>query len=213
MTKMTVKDIAETLNVNKATVTRAVEKLDAVLHPVEKNKQGGYLFTEEQAVTIKKEIEKHHNLKSRQIETVTSDYEENQVILNAINILSKRLEVAQPKLQYADAVMASEKLLSIHDTAKELNQPGFGEYNLYKFLRNEAILMSNNIPYQQYIEQGYFKVITKPFTKPNGKREISHQTYTTPKGRVWILKKIKEGLNGGNSIASNKASRQLAVSF
>ena len=209
---MTTKELSNALGVGETTVKRAVEELRPVLGEVLKNKQGGYLFNEEQATLIKQEIQKHHNLAKRQIDSVSTEYEENLVVLNALNILHKRLEAVTPKVEYAEAIMETEKILSIHDTAKELNQPGFGEINLYKFLRNTSVLMWNNIPYQQYIEQGYFRIVTKPFTKANGKKEVSHQTYTTPKGRVWILKKIKEAEQNGGNIANNKAGGQLAVS-
>lgn len=58
---MTTKELATVLGVEVTAIKRAVQKLGAVLHSVQKNSQGGYLFTEEQATLIKQEIQKQQN--------------------------------------------------------------------------------------------------------------------------------------------------------
>ena len=60
---MTTKELATILNVDKVTIARTVEKLGAELHQVQKNRQGGYLFTEEQATLIKLKLRERNNLK------------------------------------------------------------------------------------------------------------------------------------------------------
>lgn len=75
---MTTKELAEALGVEVTSVKRTVQKLGAVLHSVKKNSQGGYLFTEEQATLIKQEIQKHHNLATRKIDSVSTEMEMKQ---------------------------------------------------------------------------------------------------------------------------------------
>lgn len=67
---ITTKELANALEVGLSTIKRAILKLGPVLGEVKKNNQGGYLFREEQATLIKQEIQKHHNLQSRKIDTV-----------------------------------------------------------------------------------------------------------------------------------------------
>lgn len=98
-TLVTTKQLANVLGVEVTAVKRAVQKLGAVLHEVQKNKQGGYLFNEEQATIIKKEIQKHHNLATRQIDNVSTEYEENQTIFNAMSILQRRSIELQKQLE------------------------------------------------------------------------------------------------------------------
>ena len=79
-TMMTTKELAKTLKVTERTIRNTVVKLGKVLSAVQKNSQGGYLFTEEQATLIKQEIQKHHNLSNRQIDNVTTKTEMMQNI-------------------------------------------------------------------------------------------------------------------------------------
>lgn len=75
---MTTKELAEALGVEVTSIKRTVQKLGAVLHAVKKNSQGGFLFTEEQAILIKQEIQKHHNLATRKIDSVSTEMEMKQ---------------------------------------------------------------------------------------------------------------------------------------
>ena len=74
-TVMTTAELADALNVTPRVIQKALVKLANVHSRVSKNRQGGYLFTQAQAVAIKKEIQKHHNLKSRAIDEVKSELE------------------------------------------------------------------------------------------------------------------------------------------
>lgn len=99
---VTTKELAEILGVEVTAIKRAVQKLGAVLHQVKRNNQGGYLFTEEQATIIKQEIQKHHNLATRQIDTVSTELEENQTIANAMMILQRRSEELKRRAEIAE---------------------------------------------------------------------------------------------------------------
>ena len=134
---MTTKELAEVLGVHKDTVVSTVKRLelDGVLRSVAKNSQGGYLFNEEQATAIKLEIQKHHNLQSRQIDTVSTETEENLIVMQAVAILQRK-------------------------AAKALKLP-YGNIKLFERLRNEGLLNLDNTPRQEQVNQGNFKVVVK----------------------------------------------------
>ncbi len=96
---MTTMELANVLHVSLTTVKTTVKKLSRVLGSVTKNNQGGYLFTEKQATIIKQEIQKHHNLATRQIDSVSTEFEENQTIANAMAILQRRSFELQQQLE------------------------------------------------------------------------------------------------------------------
>ncbi len=78
------------------------------------------------------------------------------------------------------------------ETAKLIDK-GIGRNKLIKFLREQGILMSNNEPYQSYIDQGYFKYVIK--TVDNGYGRYLFQTpvtLATPKGIEFIKKQIEK---------------------
>lgn len=206
---MSGKELADALGVSKDTINATVERLelDGVLRRVDiaRNTQGGYLFSEWQATEIKKEIQKHHNLANRQIDGVTTELEENQMIAQAFVILQRRNEELskkvsevqeenkrlKPAAEFAYQICSSKDAIDIGNCAKVLNR-SIGRNNLFEFLRNKKILQQDNIPYQKYIDQGYFRVIESKYTIPTGETKISLKTLVLQKGVAYINKLLKE---------------------
>lgn len=199
---MTGKELAEVLGVSKDTINATVERLDVdgVLRRVDiaRNTQGGYLFSENQATVIKQEIQKHHNLANRQIDNVSTEAEENQMIAQAMAILNRRIQDAnkeieklKPAAEFAYQICSSKDAIDIGNCAKVLNR-NIGRNNLFEFLRNKKILQSDNIPYQKYIDSGYFRVIETKYTIPSGETKISLKTLVLQKGVAYINKLLKE---------------------
>jgi len=104
----------------------------------------------------------------------------------------KRLEL-EPKAEFFDAVADSKTAIEIGEAAKVLNM-GIGRNNLFKFLRQQGILMENNQPYQEYIDRGYFRVIEQKYTKPDGSTHINIKTLVYQKGLDYIRKTLNQAL-------------------
>lgn len=97
---------------------------------------------------------------------------------------SKQLEEQKPKVEFAEKIVNTKNGVSIGDFAKAI---GMGQNKLFDWLRKNKYLMSNNIPYQQYIDNGYFKVIEWVLEKKN---EAKFKTLITGKGQEYISNKI-----------------------
>lgn len=73
----------------------------------------------------------------------------------------------------------------------KLPEINLGRTRLFAFLRNMRILMSDqfhkNIPYQAYIDRGYFKLIKEPFFI-GPVQHIRFKTVVTPEGLEFIKK-------------------------
>lgn len=197
---VSVKALAEILNVSEATIKRAIEKLRSLLGGVETNSQGGYLLNEEQATIVKNEIAKHHNLQSRQIDSVSTELEENQIIASAMAILQARNEELKrqnekllPAAKFAYQLCSSKDTIEIGECAKVLNK-NIGRNRLFEFLRDSNVLQSNNIPYQKYIDAGYFRVIESKYVTPNGETKISLKTVVFQKGVAYINKLLSKAV-------------------
>lgn len=102
--------------------------------------------------------------------------------------LAEENEKLRPKAEQHDKFLAADNAQPMNVVAKSL---GTGRDRLFKFLRNQKILMANNTPYQPYIERGYFKVIQKPITM-GGQVVDKPQTLVYPKGVDYIAKLLKE---------------------
>lgn len=197
---VSVKALAEILDVSEATIKRAVEKVRSLLGGVETNSQGGYLLNEEQVTIVKNEIAKHHNLQSRQIDSVSTELEENQIIASAMAILQARNEELKrqnekllPAANFAYQLCSSKDTIEIGECAKVLNK-NIGRNRLFEFLRNNNVLQSNNIPYQKYIDAGYFRVIESKYVTPNGETKISLKTVVFQKGVAYINKLLSKAV-------------------
>lgn len=96
----------------------------------------------------------------------------------------RQLEEQKPKVEFAEKIVNTGNGVSIGDFAKSI---GWGQNKLFNWLRQNKYLMSNNIPYQSYIDNGYFKVIEWVLEKKN---EAKFKTLITGKGQEYISRKI-----------------------
>jgi phage antirepressor YoqD-like protein len=97
-----------------------------------------------------------------------------------------KIKELAPKAKVYDNIAECSNLKTISEVAKVL---GTGQKRLFEILRGKKILMMNNLPYQEYIDRGYFKVKVKPI--PSLDKDYS-QTYVTPKGELWLSKLINQ---------------------
>lgn len=205
---VTTKELAGILGVEPRTVQLAVQKLGLanVLSQVKIRGQNSFVFTEEQATLVKQHIQEHHNLSSRQIDSVSTVAEENQIIAQAFSILQRRIEDAnkeiaklKPAAEFAYQICSSKDAIDIGNCAKVLNR-NIGRNNLFEFLRNRKILQQDNIPYQKYIDSGYFRVIETKYTIPSGETKISLKTLVLQKGVAYINKLLRESENENKGV-------------
>lgn len=76
--------------------------------------------------------------------------------------------------------------------AKVLGIRGMGRTSLFSLLREKKVLDKNNIPYQQFVDMRYFRVLEQKYTVPNGETKINIKTMVFQKGIDFIRKKINE---------------------
>lgn len=199
---VTTKELASVLNVNKDTVVATVErlKLNGVLRQdsIVKNNYGGYLFTKEQATIIKQEIQKHHNLQSRQIDNVSTELEENETIANAIMILQRRNIELKQRAEIAEKTLNritdGKGCFTMNTAAKALKLP-YGNKTLFEKLRLSGVLNADNSPKQEQVNAGHFKVVIKHINEDIGNKPV---TLVTSKGLVYLAKKLNTEID--NSI-------------
>ncbi len=98
----------------------------------------------------------------------------------------EQLKLAAPKVEKYDKFLDSDGLISIGELAKIIWGKDGGRNRLFKILREEKILMKDNVPYQRFMTQGLFELKEK--TTPVGMKPV---TYVTTKGADWIHDKVK----------------------
>lgn len=98
-----------------------------------------------------------------------------------------------PKIAFATAVEASATSALIGDFVKSIcdEDVKVGRNRIFKWLRNKKYLMPNNMPYQKYVDSGYFEVIPQIIVTTSGNKE-KFTTKITAKGQVALSVKIVE---------------------
>ena len=123
------------------------------------------------------------------IAAATKLKEERAARLKAEN----KVKVLKPKADFYDEVAGSKDSIEMGHVAKVLGIKGIGRNKLFEILRNKKILDKNNIPYQKFVDSGYFRVLEQKYTTPNGEVKINIKTMVFQKGVDYIRKIIKEG--------------------
>ena len=205
---ITTKELAETLGVDVSTITKTVNRLNATSDVLPKFKQGQTpRYNEQQATIIKQEIQKHHNLESRQIDNVSTDYEMElmtQKVLayhvqkaNEYKIRAEKAEQKvieqKPKVDWYDNVADSSNLTEIGTVGKMTN---IGSQKIFKALRADKIIyqktdsdgITYDVPFYDY--EKYFKTVPEPFIKGD-KKCVRNKLLFTQAGVIWATNKYK----------------------
>lgn len=110
--------------------------------------------------------------------------------------LTAIIEDQKSKVEFADYIAASENAIEMGDFSKLAQKNGItlGRNNLFKKLRELGILMSDNVPYQQYMNAGWFEVVEQPYQR-NGTVYIGTKTLVTGKGQIALVRKLRKVLS------------------
>lgn len=150
-------------------------------------------------------IRKHGGyLTAEKVEEVLTD--PDTIIKLATNLKAERaarqeaeakLQAAQPKVVFADAVSASDATILIGDLAKLLKQNGhdIGQKRLFAWLRDNGYLIKRygadyNSPTQRAMELGLFKIKETAITHADGHVTVSKTVKVTGKGQSYFINKF-----------------------
>ena len=199
---VTTRELAETLGVDRTTVTKTVKRLEQggeVLHhsTTDEFNNTSWWYDEQQATIIKQEIQKHHNLATRHIDTVSTELEENRTIANAMMILQRRseelkrraeiaekqVEEMKPKAIVYDEFVERERFCNFRDGANYLH---ISQSDLMNLLKTRYIYKNNVGEYRCYGEYSQYFTL-RPFTLGD---KTKQQLMFTIKGLEFFKNKI-----------------------
>jgi anti-repressor protein len=108
---------------------------------------------------------------------------DRQALLALNKQREEQLALAAPKLALYDTAMNAGNNFTMERVSKTL---GYGRNKLFEFLREIKVLRGNNLPYQEYIDRGYFAVRQYSVTHYTTGIENKTQTLVTPRGMAFI---------------------------
>ena len=103
--------------------------------------------------------------------------------LAIIEDMNRQIEESKPKVEFHDKLVNDAATFSLRDAAKKIQQR---PNKFSAWLRSEGYLCQNNLPKQQYINQGLFKTHTG---QSRDEFQFS-QTRVTSKGLAYFTKKL-----------------------
>lgn len=113
--------------------------------------------------------------------------------MTAIEKLNERIRHDKPLVEFANQVAGTENLIDMNAMAKLAADEHFkiGRTRLFRWLKYMGVLMANNLPYQQFIDRGYFAVKESVF-EVDGMKKTYQQTLVTGKGQRFVINLLKK---------------------
>ena len=110
-----------------------------------------------------------------------------------ISKLNERIRNDKPLVDFALHVADSDDLIDMNAMAKLAADKNFniGRTRLFRWLKEMGVLMSNNLPYQRYIDRRYF-VVKESVFEVNGLKKTYRQTFVTGKGQLFIISLLRK---------------------
>lgn len=109
--------------------------------------------------------------------------------------LSQTIEEQKPLVDFATSIYESADTIDMSEMAKVINNDvmPMGRNRLIALLKENGVLMDSNVPYQKYIDSGYFEVAECPKNTVKGTM-VFLKTVVTGKGQVWLIDKFRKGI-------------------
>jgi len=206
---MTTAEVCNALGCDRTTLMRNWREIEtcAGATQVEKVENGKPTYWTEAELTlllekIKGNANNQHNLSktAEVIETSQSRVLKLQILQKQmqdiyeaeIAELKAQAEADRPKVEFFDQVADSGDALQMRDVAGVLNLQGWGRNRIFSFLRQHGVLDSRNVPYREFQDRGYFRVVEQKWTDREGDTHISLKTLVYQRGVDYIRKLIQD---------------------
>lgn len=105
-------------------------------------------------------------------------------------VLAEKIAADAPKVAFAEIIRAMDGVCRIGDFCKSMKA---GRNKLFARMKADKILMENRMPYQKYIDKGYFSVIEqKPYKDSKGVSHPAFTTMVTGAGQLFLTRKYHD---------------------
>ena len=113
--------------------------------------------------------------------------------MTAIEKLNERIRHDKPLVEFANQVAGTDDLIDMNAMAKLARAENIpvGRNKLYGWLKGKGVLMANNLPYQAFIDRGYFSVKESVFETPTMTKTYQ-QTFVTGKGQRFVITLLRK---------------------
>jgi phage antirepressor YoqD-like protein len=121
------------------------------------------------------------------LEALVASEKEKQLLLADNQVMAAKIDLDAPLVSYANAVEATDDAISFNAFAKMINT---GRTRLFRQMRDcGVILKDSTLPYQKWVDAGYFEV-SQTIETIEGK--LIPFALVTGKGQLWLHQRLQK---------------------
>lgn len=139
------------------------------------------------------------------LKSITESNETAMAFLDSYNEFQTRIAILERNEQetkeartYVKRALDSNVLKDLYDVPAILNIPGIGITEVLKVLRNNSVIDESNMPYQEYVDKGWFRVDTHSYQDKTAGTVI-HKRVFCYKVAINQIRKMLDKMAGGKN--------------
>lgn len=141
---------------------------------------------EDKATLLGKSIMAKNETDRIDLARMVEDKNRRIILLEKTQSEKEIIAKVQDKINIADGLGSAKGNIDMGDFAKVLGVKDMGRNNLFKWLREQQILKSDNVPYQQYMKYFFVQAI------PGANGYTYYKTLIKPTAIGYILKRLEK---------------------
>ena len=139
------------------------------------------------------------------LKSITENNETAMAFLESYNEFQTRIAILERNEQetkeartYVKRALDSNVLKDLYDVPAILNIPGIGITEVLKVLRDNSVIDESNMPYQEYVDKGWFRVDTHSYVDKTAGTVI-HKRVFCYKVAINQIRKMLDKMGGGKN--------------
>ena len=139
------------------------------------------------------------------LKSITESNETAMAFLDSYNEFQTRIAILERNEQetkeartYVKRALDSNVLKDLYDVPAILNIPGIGITEVLKVLRGNSVIDESNMPYQEYVDKGWFRVDTHSYVDKTAGTVI-HKRVFCYKVAINQIRKMLDKMAGGKN--------------
>lgn len=139
------------------------------------------------------------------LKSITENNETAMAFLDSYNEFQTRIAILERNEQetkeartYVKRALDSNVLKDLYDVPAILNIPGIGITEVLKVLRDNSVIDESNMPYQEYVDKGWFRVDTHSYVDKTAGTVI-HKRVFCYKVAINQIRKMLDKMAGGKN--------------
>ena len=139
------------------------------------------------------------------LKSITENNETAMAFLESYNEFQTRIAILERNEQetkeartYVKRALDSNVLKDLYDVPAILNIPGIGITEVLKVLRDNSVIDESNMPYQEYVDKGWFRVDTHSYVDKSAGTVI-HKRVFCYKVAINQIRRMLDKMAGGKN--------------